>query len=134
MSTRDAGPMKVLLVEDEALSRRIARHCLESAGCTVLEAETAQRAEELWTTTALDAVVLDHWLPDGLGLDLLRRMRASGHEETVIWLSADMAVLENDDTESLHLFAVLNKSIVTAPLKYAIEAVRAKTRTPSAAA
>jgi DNA-binding response OmpR family regulator len=119
-------PLKVLLVEDEPLARRVARQCLESEHCQVLEAETYRDAQRLWSEGGADAVVLDNRLPDGRGLDLLRAMRAEGRDESVIWLSADTEVLAREGAEDLGLFAVLTKSIGTAKLRYAIESLRSQ--------
>lgn len=119
-------PFKVLLVEDEPLARRVARQCLEREHCQVVEAETCADARRMWLDEGADAIVLDNRLPDGRGLDLLRDMRAEGHHEGVIWLSADTEVLARECTEGLGLFAVLTKSIATAKLCYAINALRAQ--------
>ena len=117
--------LRVLLVEDEPLARRAVRQCLEEQGCTVLEAETCQQAETLWASGGVDAVVLDHRLPDNLGLDLLRRMRRRGRREKVVWLSADTDVLSREGASDLNLLAVLSKPLDIDSLKAAIDSMRA---------
>lgn len=115
--------MQILLIEDEPLSRRVERCCLEDMGCTVWEATTSKQAEDLWRHMALDGIVLDHRLPDGLGLDLLRRMRRLGHNEFVIWLSADTDVLSRENARELNLHTVLSKPLDHQCLKQAVDLI-----------
>jgi DNA-binding response OmpR family regulator len=86
--------MKILVVEDERkVAAFVARALTEQAYATRVvggvAAATAALAEE-----PFDAVVLDLGLPDGDGLDLLARWRASGFNEPVLILSARDAVAD----------------------------------------
>ena len=65
----------VLVIEDEAPMRRFLRSSLTSHGFKVVEAGTLNEAEQLATDAPPDAILLDLGLPDGDGLDLLRRLR-----------------------------------------------------------
>jgi two-component system phosphate regulon response regulator PhoB len=64
---------QVLVVEDEEAVRELLVFHLAQAGFRVLEAGTLQEA---WRVPrGADAVVLDWMLPDGSGVDWLRRLR-----------------------------------------------------------
>jgi len=88
----------VLVVEDEAPMRRFLRSSLTSHGFKVVEAGTLVEGEQLATDAPPDAILLDLGLPDGDGLDLLRRLRGWS-EIPVIVLSARER--ENDKVTAL---------------------------------
>jgi len=66
----------LLLVEDELPVRRFLRAALGSRGYRLVEAGTLREAEQLATSHNPDLVLLDLQLPDGDGVELLRRLRA----------------------------------------------------------
>jgi two-component system KDP operon response regulator KdpE len=65
----------ILVIEDEPQMRKFLRASLTSHGFRVVEAGTARDGESLATTNAPDLVLLDLGLPDGDGIDLVRRLR-----------------------------------------------------------
>nr|HEX4317956.1 response regulator [Kofleriaceae bacterium] len=65
----------VLVVEDEVPMRRFLRAALASHGFRVAEAGSLREAERAVTEAPPQAILLDLGLPDGDGLDLLRRVR-----------------------------------------------------------
>lgn len=67
---------QVLVVEDEPGIRSLIRLMLQSAGYRVVEAETAGRAEIEARTHRPDLMIVDLGLPDGDGLELIRRVRS----------------------------------------------------------
>ena len=77
----------VLIVEDERPMRRFVRSALTAHGFRVIEAGTLRDAEIAITEARPDAILLDLGLPDGDGLDLLRRVR-EWSKAPVIVLSA----------------------------------------------
>lgn len=77
----------IVVVEDEPTIRRFVRMSLESADCTVHEADSLKRGLIEIGTRQPDLVVLDLGLPDGDGVDLIRDLR-SWSEIPVIVLSA----------------------------------------------
>ncbi|HBA84862.1 MAG TPA: hypothetical protein DCZ95_12280 [Verrucomicrobia bacterium] len=117
---------KALLVDDEPLARLVGRKCLEGAGCFVTEAESCAQGEELWTSMPFDLVVLDHRLEDGLGMDLLRRMREQGRNETVIYLSAEaQEELSPEKRAALKVHAVLSKPLNMDELQKTVQSLSA---------
>lgn len=95
--------MKILLVEDEPKVGRFIQRGLGEVAYTCVWVRTLAEAEEAHAEGPHDLVILDLGLPDGDGLDLLRRWRACGFNEPVLILSArgDM----EDRIEGLNLGA-----------------------------
>ncbi|MFF4367925.1 response regulator [Streptomyces sp. NPDC001594] len=60
------------------------------------EAHSAAAALEFCTARPVDLVLLDHYLPDGTGLDLVRRLRQLGRQTDVIMVTAarDLATVQ----------------------------------------
>jgi two-component system OmpR family response regulator len=80
--------MKLLLIEDElALSEALAE-MLRAQGFAVDAVASLFSADTAFKVSTYDAVLLDLYLPDGDGMDWLRRLRAGGHATPVIILTA----------------------------------------------
>lgn len=95
--------MKILLVEDEPKVGRFIQRGLGEVAYTCVWVRTIAEAEDAHAEGPHDLVILDLNLPDGDGLDLLRRWRACGFNEPVIILSARADL--NDRVEGLNLGA-----------------------------
>ncbi len=67
---------QVLVVEDEPGIRAVVRLMLQSANYRVVEAEDAARAEIEARAHRPDLLLVDLGLPDGDGLEVIRRIRA----------------------------------------------------------
>jgi DNA-binding response OmpR family regulator len=87
----DFTPATILLVEDHVVTRRFLGENLAADGYTVLEAPTAHEADRLIASAFPDLAILDLGLPDGDGLELLARLRAS--ERTAGGPDPDLPVL-----------------------------------------
>ncbi len=86
--TQDPTTAKVLLVvDDEFLIRWSLRQHLVAAGYQVIEAATMAAAREAFAH-GVDLVLLDVYLPDGNGLDLLEEFHGHRPASPVIVLSA----------------------------------------------
>lgn len=81
---------RILVVEDDPDVARTVAAVLEGAGHEVEVAGSL--AEGRRSLDEISLVVLDRWLPDGDGLELLREIRASGRMTGVLVLSARDAV------------------------------------------
>ena len=78
---------RILVVEDEPEIRRIVRLVLEREGHEIHEADGVERGAIEAGTRRPDLVILDLGLPDGEGVDLIRRLR-TWSDVPVIVLSA----------------------------------------------
>jgi two-component system KDP operon response regulator KdpE len=82
----------VLVVEDEVQMRRFLRSALSAQGFRVVEAATMREAEQAVTASPPAAILLDLGLPDGDGIDLVRRVRG--------WSAVPIVVLSARDREN----------------------------------
>ncbi|PZQ79553.1 MAG: DNA-binding response regulator [Ancylobacter novellus] len=80
--------MRLLLVEDERELAGLLKAGLKAAGFTVDHVATVADADAALEAESYDIAVLDLRLPDGDGLDLLRRRRAIGLAIPVLILTA----------------------------------------------
>lgn len=88
-----------LLEDDEALSRGIAL-ALEGPERKVVRALNMKEAEKLMADESFNLLVLDINLPDGSGLDLLRRIRRSSAVPVILLTANDMELDEVTGLES----------------------------------
>ncbi len=77
---------RIIVVEDEPAIAESVAYSLERDGYSVAAAATVAEAREL--VDSADLVVLDLILPDGDGINILRRLRQSGSRAAVIVLSS----------------------------------------------
>ena len=79
-------PLKVLIVEDNPTARITLEKILSLRGFHVQSAGTLQRGMELFDGQA--AVILDLDLPDGCGVELLKKIRTENRATKVLVVSA----------------------------------------------
>lgn len=80
--------IKVLVVEDEDSIRRFIKLNLKMAGYEVIEADSGERALDLFNSSFPDVVVLDLMLPGIDGLEVCRHIRNTAPESLIIMLTA----------------------------------------------
>ena len=86
--TKNAGSLRVLVVDDEPAILRFLRAGLSSQGYLVSEATAGRRALEAVRQNGTDLLVLDLGLPDLDGLEIIRRIRDAGSTLPIIVLSS----------------------------------------------
>jgi signal transduction histidine kinase/ActR/RegA family two-component response regulator len=74
---RSAGRLRLLLVEDDEATARVLTRLLRSRGHDVTAARTVAEALKAAQAAEFDLVISDIGLPDGNGLELMRRLRAT---------------------------------------------------------
>ncbi|GAA5481848.1 response regulator transcription factor [Haloferula sargassicola] len=80
--------MKVLLAEDDAVTREAVTTLLEGEGYQVQAAEHGAMAWDCWQQGGSDLVLLDIMMPRLNGYEVCRRIRAADPRVPVIFLSA----------------------------------------------
>ncbi len=74
-ATRDLGGRRILVIDDEALVREVARRSLERLGCNVVLATSGEEALRLVENSGpYDLALIDFILPDFHGETLLKRI------------------------------------------------------------
>ena len=111
---------RILLLEDDPLAAWTARRILEQMGCRVSESDCCQAAEETWLANPFDLIIADYRLPDGLGVELITRMRSVGHHEPVICLTAESDAISAQERQALQIGDVVSKPIHLETLRAAV--------------
>ena len=70
--------MKVLIAEDDYVSRLLVKKAVEKTGYDVLEADNGKKALELFLAHEPELVISDWMMPEMDGIELCRRIRSSG--------------------------------------------------------
>ncbi len=88
------GEARLLVVDDEATILELLSGSLRLAGFEVMTAASGMEALRTAAASRPDLVLLDVMMPDGDGFEVVRRMRSSGPDVPVIFLSARDGVRE----------------------------------------
>jgi DNA-binding response OmpR family regulator len=80
---------QILLVEDERVTRRRIQKMLEDAGHDVTAATNGNEALSCLDKETFDLVLLDIWMPEMSGLDVLNEMRNGSARPKVVVMTAD---------------------------------------------
>jgi CheY-like chemotaxis protein len=107
------GP--VLVVDDHPVNRLLLESVLELEGIDVLGAGSIAEAERVLERSVPPVIVLDLQLPDGYGLDLVRRLRAGPRTSgcAIVACSAGDADQEDVQARDAGCAAFVSKPIDT---------------------
>lgn len=106
---------KIFLLEDDATLSRGISMAPSGQNCAVILADCLAQAQEKMAGPSYDLLILDINLPDGNGLDLLRKLRDQGNETPAILLTAND--LEMDEVTGLEAGA---DDYITKPFSLAV--------------
>jgi two-component system, OmpR family, response regulator len=112
---------RVLVVDDEPNIRELVQVALKFYGCAVTTGATGQDALQLAATDQPDLIVLDVLLPDIDGFEVCRRLRASGDEVPIIFLTA-----RDTTSDTVTGLALGGDDYITKP--FSVEALVARVR------
>ncbi len=144
ISVRDAGsrtsgalqgengnePVRVLLVEDDAVSRRVASRVLEKRGYLVLTAENGREALEVLEQCPVELVLMDVQMPEVDGLTATRIIREreglSGSRLPIYILTANAMAGDRERCLAAGADGYLTKPLEPAELFRTVEQVRAR--------
>ncbi|GHB71375.1 transcriptional regulatory protein [Streptomyces cirratus] len=119
-------PMHVLVVDDDMRVARInAAYVAKVPGFQVsAEVHSAAEALEFLDSHPVDLILLDHYLPDENGLDLVRRLRQNGHRTDVIMVTAARDLTTVQAAMRLGALQYLVKPFTFTGLRTRLEAYR----------
>lgn len=128
----ERGPPTILLVDDNPIIADLVGHDVRvGLPATVVTAGTVEAAFRLVTTQHFDAAIVDLRLPDGSGIDLIRRIRALPADSAtssalpVIVLSGVLIVDREEVLATTGAFRFLTKPFpINEPLSTLREALR----------
>ena len=78
----------VLIIDDDNVLRATLGRGLGGLGFCVLDAESAEKAEQILAKISVDAIILDRMMIGMDGLTFLKKLRASGNNTPTIMLTA----------------------------------------------
>ncbi len=79
---------RVLLLDDDALFRRVLQDALLSKGIRVLGASCIAEAHQILQHEPVDLALVDLYLPDGLGVEWCRQVRARSSDTVLLLMTA----------------------------------------------
>ena len=120
MSAWNAGPPKVLFVDDEVTMSRATGRLLARMGFEVIIAETPLEAMTLAHDEDVDVVVADIHLPNFSGLELAHELRATGLMAPILFISGDSRALGDAGKAGVDRTNLLAKPFTAAQLNAAI--------------
>lgn len=122
---------RVLLVEDERVTRHRVQKVLENAGHSVTPAAGGAEALELLEGTAFDVMLLDIWMPEMSGIELLRELEGRQANPRVVIITADNTPQTVLDAVRRNAYAFLAKPIDPNALLSIVDAAVNHGSTPS---
>ena len=115
--------LKVLVVDDSNLARRMVRTLLEELGHTVEEASDGTQALERYFINRHDLVFLDMVMQGMYGLDVLAKLRELDPNVRVIVATADIQTSTRDQVKAAGAVAFINKPLGRAAVTQVVTAV-----------
>ncbi len=115
LRTLDLSGKRILIVEDDADTRKMICRILADAGAEVIEAADANSAEAAVSEAGADVVLSDIGMPDRDGYQLLRSLRAGGYDERRLPAIALTAFTQRGDRD--RAFAAGFQDYLTKPVE-----------------
>ncbi|SCZ93124.1 BZ3500_MvSof-1268-A1-R1_Chr6-2g08476 [Microbotryum saponariae] len=141
------GPIRVLVVDDDALTRKLMTRMIERGGSLVSTANDGEQALELILARKesdpvgvhvynYDVIFLDNQMPKQTGLEVVQALRTLGREDLVVGVTANAMQYDQDEYRSRGADEVLTKPVAEASLRNycAFADVRRKQRREEVAA
>jgi two-component system chemotaxis response regulator CheY len=103
--------VKILVVDDSGLARRMLRQLLEQLGYAVEEAADGVEALERYVLNRHDLVLLDMVMHGMYGLEVLTRFRELNPQLPVVIATADIQKSTRDQVRAAGAAAMVNKPV-----------------------
>lgn len=106
-----ARPIRVLVADDNAVARTLARGLLVRLGCDVVAVASGAEVLEREATEAFDLVLLDLQMPDMDGPEVAAALRAQGHRGPILALTATVDADARRRCDEAGMNGVLEKPV-----------------------
>ena len=103
--------LKVLVVDDSKLNRKMMARLMESKGHNCLEACNGQEAVDICGAFVFDIILMDNCMPVLMGGEATRVLRSKGYKGVIIGVTGDALQRDVDDFLACGVNAVLSKPI-----------------------
>ena len=117
--------MKILVVDDSGLGRRLLRNCLEQLGHTTIEAADGPAALEKYALEKPDFVFLDLIMPGLTGFDVLPLLRVIDPASRVVICTADVQTATRELVKHNGAAAIINKPVTVEQISATLNAILA---------
>lgn len=111
---------KVLIVEDDVISRMVIKEQLESKGFEVQVAKNGVQALKVYKKAPCDLALVDMIMPEMDGLELLVKLKEINPNIPVIMLSADEKSDSRKRAKDLGAYEYITKPVYISRLKQLI--------------
>jgi two-component system, NtrC family, response regulator len=101
----------ILLIEDEDKVRSLLNRIVSMEGYVVYEAPDLRTAEKILRKEDIDVILSDVRLPDGSGLDFIRKVKKSCPEVEIVLLTAHAAISDGVEAIRSGAFDYISKGI-----------------------
>lgn len=102
---------EILLVEDERVTRHRIQKVLEEAGHSVVSVPSATEALDHLSKSLCDLMLLDIWLPEMNGLELLAQLKEDSRRPKVVIITADDTPKTLLDAVRADAYALVTKPV-----------------------
>jgi two-component system chemotaxis response regulator CheY len=117
--------LKVLIVDDSGLARRMARQFVEELGFSVEEAADGAQALERYVLSRPDVVILDMVMHGLYGLDVLVKLRELNPKLPVVVVTADIQKTTREQVQAAGAAAILYKPLTREQLTTTLQTIQA---------
>lgn len=104
--------LKILIVDDSNLSRKILKKILSQEDHDIIEAENGLRAIELFFIEKPHVVFLDIAMPDLSGLEVLEKIRSLDAHAKIIMATADLQDLTIKQSQETGAIGYVTKPFI----------------------
>ena len=122
---QDEAVAKILVTDDDRSIRHLLRSILTGAGHAVEEAENGAAALEKIRAKHYDLAVLDIWMPEMTGLELLEQLQKEARRPKVLMLTSDDTPKSLLQAARDEAYRYIKKPVVPAELLDAVQTVLA---------
>ena len=114
--TSQSAPCRLLLVDDNEVSRYIVRELLDRPWLDIVEASSGSEAIQRINEDRPDAVILDLLMPDITGIEVLRQLRKDSSTESLpilVYTSKTLSEGERSEIEAMNSSVVRKEDVST---------------------